>query len=116
MSKVKWDDSKAKQIIKAAGLKAAQLAMENVLTEAMDEAPKDSGDLRRSKTVSVDQATHKVYGSFSTPYAVIQHENIEYRHEVGKAKYLEDPFNRLKKDNEAFIISEMKVALRKARG
>lgn len=29
-------------------------------------------------------------------YAWIQHETLEYHHEVGKAKFLEDPYNELK--------------------
>lgn len=63
--------------------------------------PKKTGKLRKSVRVRVGA---NQYGSYLTArasalnksedfnYAYIQHENLKYRHETGKAKYLESAF------------------------
>jgi hypothetical protein len=121
MAKNKWRIKEAVRIAEEAGLKALRTGAEAILTEAIDEAPVDTGTLRRSGTVTIgtvpdgtqvyeaaeagsemkdaySNAIGKekaVYISFSTPYARRQHEELGYNHpRGGKAKYLEDPFNR----------------------
>jgi len=50
--------------------------------------PIEYGDLIRSRRVTVDQGTVAV--SYNTPYAVRQHEELDYQHDAGRqAKYLE---------------------------
>lgn len=73
-------------------------AGEHVRAEAVNETPEDTSDLKKSALVTSDgKAT--VVVSYDTPYAVKQHEELGYNHPGGgKAKYLEDPFNR-EKDN-----------------
>ena len=57
-----------------------------------------------------------VYISFSTPYSRRQHEELDWEHPVGgKAKYLEDPFNRLKKKVVKMAEQQIKKALRDAK-
>ena len=112
------------------------------MTEAIDEAPIDTGTLRRSETVTVgklpdgeqvyeaakDGSDMKdafpgpvgkekvVYISFNTPYARRQHEELGYEHpRGGKAKYLEDPFNRLKQKVVKMAEQRIKKALRDAK-
>lgn len=78
---------------------------EELLTESKRECPVDTGNLRASGHAdyglapsSVSDINIKVgYGGPAAAYALIQHENLEFNHTVGKAKYLEDPFNRRKK-------------------
>lgn len=71
----------------AEGLNAAA---ERVKAVTIPLTPKDEGDLRSS--IQVDPATDGTLraslGSDS-PYAVPQHEHLEYRHELGQAKFLE---------------------------
>lgn len=72
---------------------------EGVMTVSKGECPVDKGILRgtghvappvvRARAVFVQAA----YGGPSAPYAFDQHERQDYRHTVGKAKYLSDPFN-----------------------
>jgi hypothetical protein len=54
------------------------------------------------------------YGGPATPYALRQHEELDYYHTVGKAKYLEDPFRRhaarLDSDMAADLHSRLEVA------
>ena len=72
---------------------------ERVMTASKGEVPVDTGNLRgtghvappvvRARAVFVQAA----YGGPAAPYALDQHERLDYRHPVGKAHYLIDPFN-----------------------
>ena len=138
----KWRIKEAVKIAEEAGLKALRTGAEAILTEAIDETPFESGTLRRSGTVTVgglpDGAgvfeaaeagnemkdafpdpvgkEKSVYISFNTPYARRQHEELDYNHpRGGKAKYLEDPFNRLKTKVVKMAELRIKKALRDAK-
>ena len=56
--------------------------------------PVDSGTLMNSAYVDVvDDRTYAVgYGGAASEYALIQHENLQYYHPVGQAKFLEQAF------------------------
>lgn len=137
----KWHGAKAIKIAQQAGIEALRIGGESILTEAIDEAPVLSGTLRRSGTVTVGGLPnseqvfaaaeagkeHKdafeeelgkekaVYISFNTPYARVQHEEIGYNHPTGgKAKYLEDPFNRNRAKVRKLAELKIKKALRDA--
>lgn len=59
---------------------------------SVQEAPVDTGDLRAN--CEVKEETLKVTVGYDLPYAMKQHEELDYNHpKGGKAKYLEDPFN-----------------------
>ena len=70
--------------------------------EAKLETPVESGDLRRSVTVSVSQSGRKASLTASAlsihrgyDYSNIQHENETFNHpNGGKAHFIRDPFNR----------------------
>lgn len=67
-------------------------ALEHTLGVANTQVPLDEGPLERSGRVDVDGLEGSI--SYDMPYAVVQHENLDYRHLPGrKAKYLEDPMN-----------------------
>jgi hypothetical protein len=54
----------------------------------------------RRSTAQVTQATEgnlTAYVSYDTPYAARQHEELDWRHDEGQAKYLEGPLT----ENEA---------------
>ena len=140
MAKNKWRIKEAVKIAEEAGLKALRTGAEAILTEAIDEAPIDTGTLRRSGTVTVgglpdgaqvyeaaesgndmkdafsgeNRQEKAVYISFNTPYARRQHEELGYNHpRGGKAKYLEDPFNRNKEKVLKYAEKQVKKALEK---
>jgi hypothetical protein len=141
MAKNKWRIKEAVKIAEEAGLKALRTGAEAILTEAIDETPIDTGTLRRSGTVTVgalpdmtqvyeaaeagsemknafpgpEGKEKAVYISFNTPYARRQHEELGYNHPLGgKAKYLEDPFNRNKKKVLKYADEQIRKALKDA--
>ena len=142
MARNKWRIKEAVKIAEEAGLKALRTGAEAILTEAIDETPIDTGTLRRSGTVTVgalpdgaqvyeaaesgnemkdafpgpEGKEKAVYISFNTPYARRQHEELGYQHpRGGKAKYLEDPFNRNKKKVLKYADEQIRKALRETR-
>lgn len=69
-----------------------QRALEHTLGEANKLVPLDEGPLMQSGKVTVDGLNGTI--TYDTVYAVIQHENMEYKHAPGRqAKYLEQPMN-----------------------
>lgn len=62
-------------------------AAADVLSRSNDLAPQESGQLVGSGQVSVDGDDAAI--TYDTPYAVIQHEKTELRHDDGQAKFLE---------------------------
>ncbi|UOQ58098.1 minor capsid protein [Leucobacter allii] len=55
-------------------------------------APKDQGDLRGSAQVTpATPGNLEAHVSYDTPYAARQHEELDWRHDDGQAKYLEQP-------------------------
>ena len=137
----RWRTKEAVRIAEQAGIKALRTGAEAILTEAIDETPIDTGTLRRSGTVTVGKLPDSariyeaaeagnemkdafpekigkekaVYISFNTPYARRQHEELGYNHpRGGKAKYLEDPFNRNKKKVLKYADKQIRKALKDA--
>jgi len=73
------------------GGKALNLVALDLLGKAVELAPLDLGDLRGSGSVKIENNIASV--GFEEPYAVKQHEHLEYEHpKGGQAKYLEQPF------------------------
>lgn len=60
--------------------------------------PVDLGTLKNSRFVDPPQQSGRTasvrlgYGGAAAPYAAAVHEDMTARHEVGQAKYLEEPF------------------------
>ena len=75
----------------AEGLKKAASA---VMSEARERAPLDTGDLRRSGTITdpvIEGDAVSVEFGFYAPYAATQHEHSEFVHPLGgESKYLEN--------------------------
>ena len=142
MANNKWRIKEAVKIAEEAALKALRTRAGVILTEAINEAPIETGTLRRSGVVTVgglpdgaqvyaaaesgsdmkdafpgpEGKEKAVYISFNTPYARRQHEELGYNHPLGgKAKYLEDPFNRNKKKVLQYAEKQVKKALEKAK-
>lgn len=84
---------------KAAATAYAEVLMGEVIGHAQRIVPHDEGTLEGTGTVHPPVTvgdTTVVIGSFSTPYARRQHEELDWKHLPGRqAKYLEDPFKRV---------------------
>lgn len=87
-------------------------ALEHTLGVANTLVPLDEGPLQNSGKVIVNGLDGAI--SYDTKYAVVQHENLTYRHAPGRqAKYLEQPMNT---ERETMLLL-MAVPLRRwARG
>ncbi len=87
-----------------------------LLTVIKDEwVPVDQGDLRdsgRVERVKVNQHTRKTIVSFNTPYAWEQHENLDYRHSVGTAKYVERPLLQAMNGMSTRLADDVKARVR----
>jgi hypothetical protein len=93
---------KLKNAQEVAGKAAAQglyIEGEKVMGESKARyVPVKHGNLRSSGHVAPPKRTKNYvwridmgYGGPSVPYALVQHENLHYRHPHGSAKYLEKP-------------------------
>lgn len=86
-----------------ATVKAAQTALYQggsiIMTEAKQRAPVDKGPLQNSGYVTLpvtrsgDTFVEVGFGGSAKAYAVKQHEELSYNHDVGEAKYLEKAIN-----------------------
>lgn len=113
------------RLIKQANIFIKQEA-ELIMTDSKEQCPVDTGALRSSGYVDGDvtvtgsnvsiklgyggvatQVNSKT-GEPTTSYALQVHENLESHHPVGKAKFLEDPFNAHQKDLSARFAESLK--------
>lgn len=77
-----------------AALDGAEDAMDFVGEEGSRIIPHETGDLDNSFEVSRDDTTRTVAGSYDTPYALRQHEDMTLRHDDGRsAKWFEKSLN-----------------------
>lgn len=80
-----------------------------IMTEAKQRAPLDVGTLRNSGYVTLPRTDSEGtfvevgFGGAAKAYAVRQHEELSYRHDVGEAKYLERAINATEKEVMAHV-------------
>lgn len=75
-----------------------------VLSEAVDRVPLDTGDLSRSGAVHQRQGALEAWVVFDSPYAIRQHEDLTLEHKNGReAKYLENAAKELRPTMETMI-------------
>ena len=119
-----FDADPARDLAARVGMKTLHDGAEAILTESLKEVPLATGTLARSGTVTDFPSRNEVYVSYNTPYAVRQHEDLTLRHPDPrnpistpgrKAKYLEDPFNRLKAKVMKAVRLKVKKALKDAK-
>lgn len=87
--------------------------LETVLAASNAIVPLDEGPLQRSGKVDVDEERLEGTVSYDTPYAVIQHENLDYKHAPGRqAKYLETALNQNRNAVRDAVARELRSWLR----
>lgn len=88
------------------------LAAEFVLAQSTEVVPLDESPLQNSGEASVDESSLQAAVSYNTPYAVRQHEELDYRHAPGRtAKYLENPLNASQQEVFQIIAAQMRRSL-----
>ena len=103
--KLKWHDDVAEAKTKSALDGLERLANE-ILSLSQSRCPVDTGALRGSAQVAREEK--KVLVGYGTTYALEQHENLQYHHEVGQAKYLETAFDELKDKAKDYVKSAIR--------
>lgn len=92
-----------------------------IMTEAKKRAPLDVGTLRNSGYVTLPQRegddvfVEVGFGGAAKAYAVKQHEELSYHHEIGEAKYLENAINVKEEEIRAHIKRVSDAALSSGR-
>ena len=90
--RLKLDKQLIKNVTKSGSKRATWMALDHLASVSKQQVPLDQGPLKNSCAVDVNDDGSQGTVSYDTPYAVVQHENRNYRHQRGrKAKYLEDP-------------------------
>lgn len=80
--------------IEAAAVEAMKGTAREVMAEARLRAPVEDGDLKRRSRIAVDDLEVRIV--FSSPYAWIQHERLDFDHpNGGEAKFLENAIDAL---------------------
>lgn len=95
--------------------KEMELITQDLKGKSQRLAPKDLGDLRGSAFAEVQRTMFlKIAGTvgFTEPYALRQHEEMDYHHTDGQAKYLETPY----KENVSKYTSSIGKAIKGAVG
>lgn len=83
-----------------------EAAAEHLLAAACDVVPYDKGKLAETGEADVDKGRLRASVYFRGPYAVVQHENLDWKHPGGRtAKYLETPMH-----SEAGVMRELIAA------
>lgn len=110
-----WHGEEAKAAVRAGAAAGVRDAAEFVLGKAREVVPIEEGTLSRSGSVDVgaDGDVPVAAVAFHGPYAVIQHERLDFRHDPGRtAKYLERPL-RATRGQQTLLIAD---AIRRALG
>ncbi|MFJ6578370.1 hypothetical protein ACIQMY_20665 [Streptomyces sp. NPDC091368] len=111
--RIRFDGAPAARELRAAAARGVFLGAEHVLGLSSDVVPLDEAALQRSGTASVDEPSLTAMVSYDTPYAVVQHERMDYRHAPGRtAKYLENALNEGAPAVRALIAAQLRRALR----
>ncbi|QIY93093.1 hypothetical protein HEP87_01255 [Streptomyces sp. S1D4-11] len=112
-ARLTWNGAAALRGTRAGAVRGLRLAAEHVLERARSRVPIEEGTLERSGVASVDEEALTAAVSFDTPYAVRQHETLNYQHDSGRsAKYLEGPLTEQADTVAAIIAAQMRRSLR----
>lgn len=93
------------------------VAGRNTLNVSNSQVPHEEGDLERDGGYSMDDSKLLLAVSYgrsadTAPYAVPQHERMDYHHDAGRnAKYLENALNSTRQQNVKIIQSAIKRKL-----
>lgn len=111
--KVKLNGKQVKAKSRAGGIKGLHKGVEYLKEVSSNLAPHEEGILQDSAVASVEEAELKGAVSFDTPYSVIQHERLDYKHDEDRqAKYLEEPMLTKKDTILDLVATEIRRALR----
>lgn len=109
-----WHGDEAIRRIRSGGARGTTRAGEQLKTYSVPLAPLRDSPLRNSANVdpaTESQAEPQAVLVFATPYAAKQHEEMDYQHDDGQAKYVEEPMNEHQRDLIGIIAADVKGSL-----
>ncbi|MEX1376501.1 MAG: hypothetical protein AB1Z23_03395 [Eubacteriales bacterium] len=77
-------------ILKSLLYSAIAEGAEGIAAKSREQVPVQTGALRENCKIEIRDNMAEVL--YDLPYAIEQHEDMEKKHQMGKAKYLEDAF------------------------
>lgn len=108
-----WYGDDRSRRAKAAAADGLFEAAEELLEYANRSVPLDEGPLQQSGTASVDRGELVAAVSYNQPYAIAQHERLDFQHSPGRrAKWLELSLNEERDRLQSHIANRMQEALR----
>lgn len=96
-------------------VRGVNLALFRLRALSVPRAPLDRGPLRESATI--DPATEAQLETteglliYDTPYAARQHEELDYHHDDGEAKYVERPMTEHAAELQGIIAKEVAIGI-----
>lgn len=105
LADVKEATRKASKRLSSAGRAGIYAAAQEIIRDAKNRAPVDTGALRESGYATMPDSGNRVEigfgghgntsasGAYPEDYAIPQHEREDYNHRIGQAKYLIDAIN-----------------------
>lgn len=88
--RVVWHTGEVIESTRMGGVRALFMASELIHARSDQSVPKQEGILELSGATSVDEQALEATVFYDTPYAVRQHEDLQYSHAPGRrAKYLQ---------------------------
>lgn len=106
-----WYGPKVTQAVTGAAIQGLNQAAEYVRSQTVPLTPLRDGDLRNSLHVSNATRSDPVAAVFTNlPYAVRQHEELNYRHRDGQAKYLEVAANQSREQVSRIVTTAVRRA------
>lgn len=112
-ARLEWHGDEVTGYMRTGAAQGLTTAAEHILQVSRTQVPHEEGTLERSGVASVDSVNLTAAVSYDTPYAVRQHEELDYQHDAGrKPKYLEDPMNTEAATVRALIVAAIRRSLR----
>ncbi|MFH9430237.1 hypothetical protein ACH4JZ_18340 [Streptomyces sp. NPDC017615] len=110
---IRWNGPAVLAALRTAEVRGVRLGGEHLLQVANTRVPIEEGTLERSGTVTVDEGDRAAVVSYDSPYAVRQHEELNYRHDAGReAKWLEKSLHQENGAITEIIAAEVRRAIR----
>lgn len=95
-----WKGERVVRSIGPSSRRGVTLALLRLKSLAVPLAPKDTG--------AIDPEGYLV---FDTPYAAIQHEDLDYHHDEGQAHYVSEPLAKNQAELVAIVGGEVRVGI-----
>lgn len=111
--KFEWNGPQVEQALQAGAARGIGVALEHLKGESLKVVPLQDGILANTAATDVDPATLSGAVSYDTPYAVRQHEELDWRHDSGRtAKYLERPLQEQADTMNRLVADEIAKEIR----